>query len=257
MKWSILALAAVCSGCGFVHNVLGEMGGASVSVNGNTIQVRVKGGESVKDAGKMSTVSPEMGSFTKVELSLPFQATIEAGKPQSVEIEADEAVAKLISAKVEDGVLVIKAEGSFETKSPLRLRVSAPTLVGLEAGSSAKIVVLGVKADRFALALHGATSADWKGEVQKLDLELSGASRATLMGKVDEAQLELSGASRLEAEDVQSRAIEGSLSGASQASVSATQRLKVDASGASTLRYKGEPGERDTHTSGASRIEKL
>ncbi|MFN8218858.1 MAG: hypothetical protein U0S12_01840 [Fimbriimonadales bacterium] len=53
MKWSILALASVCSGCGFVHNVLGEMGGASVSVNGNTIQVRVKG-VIIEDAEKVS-----------------------------------------------------------------------------------------------------------------------------------------------------------------------------------------------------------
>jgi len=92
-------------------------------------------------------------------------------------------------------------------------------------------------------------------ETGDVRLGASGASRITLSGKGRKMALEISGASQGNLQDfvVADAAVE--LSGASRATVNATGKLDADVSGASALRYTGNPTMGSVKSSGASTIQ--
>jgi hypothetical protein len=77
-----------------------------------------------------------------------------------------------------------------------------------------------------------------------------------LSGSAAKLEIEASGASQLEAGHLQVTNARVGLSGASQATVAVSQDLSATVSGASQLRYVGEPTFARRDVSGASRIMK-
>lgn len=126
------------------------------------------------------------------------------------------------------------------------------TLSGASAGS-----VSGFRSsDRLDIALSGASSLDGGLEAVDTRINASGASRVVLEGSATEMVIVGSGASKLNLGDFAADTARVTLSGASEATVNALDRIDpVDVTGASTLRYRGDPNFGRVHTSGASTVE--
>lgn len=90
-----------------------------------------------------------------------------------------------------------------------------------------------------------------------IDAIAIGASDMTIKGKAGEAKITATGASNLKAGDLEVKKIKAAASGASDATVWATNELSASASGASSLKYKGTPTIFETHSSGASSVKKI
>src|SRR5438874_5525660 len=84
-------------------------------------------------------------------------------------------------------------------------------------------------------------------------LEGTGATRVTADGTVNELMATMSGASKLDAESLQVKTAELSISGAGKAEVSPSEVLKVAISGAGKVTYTGNPTV-EKHISGAGSI---
>ena len=83
-------------------------------------------------------------------------------------------------------------------------------------------------------------------------------ARALLVDRDTEVVIEGSGASSLDLADFTVDTAEVRLSGASEATVNALERIDpVDVSGASRLRYLGDPSLGEVSTSGGSSVDKL
>jgi hypothetical protein len=123
------------------------------------------------------------------------------------------------------------------------------------ASGAATTTLSGIADDRFQLDLSGASSCQLTGDAELLEVSLSGASRATIAGGTRQLKAECSGASQLDAMELSAEKASVELSGASTGQVNVSQELAADASGASTLRYAGEPSSLDKRSSGASTIE--
>jgi hypothetical protein len=91
------------------------------------------------------------------------------------------------------------------------------------------------------------------GWVQEQWVTLSGASELVVWGSADRENVTASGASRYDALDLEAERCNLSVSGASQALVWVHDRLEADASGASHVRFRGDPLV-VAHTSGASTV---
>jgi hypothetical protein len=77
----------------------------------------------------------------------------------------------------------------------------------------------------------------------------------TADGTVNELLATMSGASKLDAESLQVKTAELSISGAGRADVSASEVLKVAISGAGKVTYNGDPSI-EKHVSGAGSVRK-
>jgi hypothetical protein len=84
--------------------------------------------------------------------------------------------------------------------------------------------------------------------------ECSGASHISLTGKASKADLNGSGASGLDCGGLTANRVDVGLSGASKASIRATEKLDYDLSGASRLTYAGAPQIGNNGCSGASSV---
>ena len=100
-----------------------------------------------------------------------------------------------------------------------------------------------IVAEDWDVILSGSAHADLRGpECKTLDIESSGASKADVAVLSDSLQYEGSGSSDLHALDAPTRKARIDLSGASSARVAVKESIEVEASGASTCRYKAVDG---------------
>ena len=96
-----------------------------------------------------------------------------------------------------------------------------------------------IKAEDWDVVLSGSANVDLRGpSCRTLDIESSGASKADVAVLSDALQYEGSGSSDLHALDAPTRKAKIEISGASSARVAVRESLEVEASGASTCRYK-------------------
>ena len=91
-------------------------------------------------------------------------------------------------------------------------------------------------------------------DVNSLSADLSGASNFELDGSADDAAAKLSGASTLGGYDLVIQDLEIQLSGASNSRTTVDGTLDVNASGASSVLYKGDGVVTYQNLSGASQI---
>ncbi len=123
------------------------------------------------------------------------------------------------------------------------------------AGASKTDISAQFDLSRLDVDLSGASRLTLNGTVGKLEADISGASEISLLNRVTEIDADISGASSLHAFDADAENAYLDLSGASKAKVTVTKLLDVEASGASTVTYKGNPSVK-TRLTGASKVTK-
>jgi len=194
------------------------------------------GTHAVRGSGVSTRVTRSVAPFDAIDASGAFELQVTAGaKTAEVVVEGDDNIVTHFVTQVSGSTLELHLEsGSYEPKTPLVVRVSTPALENVQASGAIRIRATGLSGAAFRA-------------------ELSGASHLRAAGTVDRAHVSSSGACKVEAFDLAAARVELELSGASKAEVSASELLDVQASGASTVRYRGKP-EVKTSTSGASSV---
>jgi hypothetical protein len=117
--------------------------------------------------------------------------------------------------------------------------------------------VSGFRDNPLRLEASGAAMAKVEVNVPRVDLDLSSASQVDLRGSANELQVEGSSASQLDALHLQTERATLELSSASQAQVRASNDLKVDLRGASSVSYAGNPSNIEKNLRGASSLEQV
>lgn len=189
----------------------------------------------IKGSGVTARETREVSEFKSVDVSSIFEVEITAQKDYAVEVEADDNLLQHIKTEVSGGTLRIKSDDSLKPASPIRIRISAPDIEGIEASGASKVTLSNLKNSRLAVDASGVAKIDIAGETSNLQVDVSGAS------KVDAERL------------ISENAIVDA-SGASHASVNVLNELRTDASGASKIRYTGSPRNVEKNTSGASSV---
>lgn len=99
-------------------------------------------------------------------------------------------------------------------------------------------------------------ASEYKGNIKAnaVSMVISGASTVDLEGAAEDLSVNASGASTAKLFNLETKGAIVEVSGASGASVNASQLLKMRASGASSIEYKGAAVIKETNNSGASSI---
>lgn len=217
--------------------------------------------KSVKLSGVTKVSTKEVSAFDKVDVSGAIDVIVNIGNKSEVVIEADSAIMPYIVTEVKDRELRIYNKGiigSFNFKNnKIVVTITTPSILELESSGACDVTINDLKTDMFKVSLSGACDLIGSFECNVLDLEASGSSDSKLRGKVKNCNIELSGACDIKALDleVDSLKIEGS--GSSNVEITVQNSLDVELSGASELRYKGEPKYIKTDMSGVSNLTKI
>ncbi|MFH0893109.1 MAG: DUF2807 domain-containing protein [Bacteroidota bacterium] len=152
-----------------------------------------------------------------------------------------------VRSEVKDGILYLEGKGkaSFDYSK----------LNSIRASESANIMLDGeLKNTAFKIELSGAS--ELKGQINVTDLtaELTGASEANISGTAQGLLATASGASDLKAQNLVVTKAKIVASGASEVRMTVNGELDVDVSGASDVKYYGNPGVVNKRISGAAEL---
>ncbi|MFA6825385.1 MAG: DUF2807 domain-containing protein [Bacteroidia bacterium] len=217
--------------------------------------------KSVKLSGVTKVSTKEVSAFDKVDVSGAIDVIVNIGNKSEVVIEADSAIMPYIVTEVKDRELRIYNKdiiGFYNFKNnKILVTITTPSILELESSGACDVTINDLKTDMFKVSLSGACDLIGSFECNVLDFESSGSSDSKLRGKVKNCNIELSGACDIKALDleVDSLKIEGS--GSSNVEITVQNSLDVELSGASELRYKGEPKYIKTDMSGVSNLTKI
>ena len=217
--------------------------------------------KNVKLSGVTKVLTKEVSAFDKVDVSGAIDVIVNIGNKSEVVIEADSAIMPYVVTEVKDRELRIYNKGiigSFNFKNnKIVVTITTPSILELESSGACDVTINDLKTDMFKVSLSGACDLIGSFECNVLDFESSGSSDSKLKGKVKDCNIELSGASDIKALDleVDNLKIEGS--GSSNVEINVQNSLDVELSGASELRYKGEPKYIKTDMSGVSNLTKI
>ena len=180
--------------------------------------------EEVEGSGVIASEVRTLGSFTGMSVSGGFQVDVIQSDVEEVEITAEDNLIRFIRTDVIDGTLVV------EPDAEVRLRPTESIVVRIQAHEISELSVSG------AVILDADV-----GSVDELNVQVSGAALVRVVGSAEWQGLHLSGASTYHGLDLETDESVVTLSGASRAEVWVHDRLEVNGSGASVVRYRGHP----------------
>ncbi len=211
--------------------------------------------ETVDGNGNVVRQDRNVSPFRAIQVGSSFEVSLVQGDKESVVVEADENLMEYIVTEVRGHTLIAGTEKNLRNYDRLRLIVTFRELDQIDARGAVKIYGDDTLTfEDLSLEASGATEVILDLEAYSLSLGSSGASHLRLAGRCRTASLESSGASSLRADDLETEEFMLNISGAGEASVFVTKTLDVSVSGASHVKYKGNPQMIRQKTSGASSI---
>lgn len=210
----------------------------------------------VKDA---NAERRKVGSFSSIQAEGGIDIYVTQGKETGVAVSAStDEYRESIVTEVRGNTLYIAFKyknvwGNRMANPKAKAYVSVEILESVNVSGACDLVVAGVlKSDDLKVILSGASN--FKGEVQlnNCQFSMTGASDCRLTGKAERIKVQASGASSFKGYELNAGEADINASGASDVQMSISNSITVEASGASSVHYKGEPRLKGIRVTGAS-----
>ena len=191
----------------------------------------------IKGSGKLKSETRNVSGFKKIKAGGAVKLDVSVQKDFGVSVETDDNLLDKVTTKVDGDTLVIETKENISPSTTTDIKISMPELVDLDLSGASTGNIAGVKTD-------------------SLEVEASGACKLKLDGEVKTFKAVASGASTVDGEALRAENATADASGASTVIVNASGDADLDASGASSVYYLGEPKNLKQNSSGASSIKK-
>lgn len=197
--------------------------------------------KSAKGTEDMAEQTYAVGGFTAVSIGSAFTADITRGDAWHVQVTADSAILPHVKVEQDGDTLRVELERIVRLNvMNMHVAITMPELTSLTAAGASDVKIGGfAHTAQMTISAAGASKIAGAVHADTLALKASGASKITLQGAADRLTLQASGASLAHLEELSTAAAEITLSGASSADVTASERIDLVAGGGSELRYGG------------------
>ncbi|MGB3616659.1 MAG: DUF2807 domain-containing protein, partial [Catalinimonas sp.] len=214
-----------------------------------------------RDASEQYERTFDYRDFSALDIEDAFRVYVSRGDDYRVIISSDdEDLLESLNLSQNDEQLNISLDRNgrwfdrLRDRDRLRVDIEMPGLDDFRLRGAVKADVVGFDTDDLTVDLSGASDARMDLRARRLQVKLDGASELRLAGHGERFEAELSGASELRAYDYRAQDVDLEASGASEAQVHALESIRVDAGGASSVRYQGQPARTDIRDGGGSSV---
>jgi hypothetical protein len=222
------------------------------------LAIVVSGCTAIRGSGDVITIDVPIEDFSRLAVSHSFEVNVTVGDEPSLTLRVDDNLESSLDVGVTDGTLRIGLQPrTTVSNATLEADVTVTSLDAIEGSGAVNVHVGTLTGSTLQLQLSGASEVDGAVDFESMTGEISGASNMSLSGRVATLDIEASGASDLSLLDLEVEVLVVNLSGASSAEVSVTDSIEASLSGASSLRYRGDPDVSTLDVSGASSIGKI
>lgn len=193
--------------------------------------------------------------FDRLDMGSAFEITVQAGPAFAIVAEGDRRNLDDLDVYVRNGTLFAKYRTNRNRQHQTSFSITMPTVRSVAFSGASQSTITGfTNLTELSIELSGASKGEFVGDAARTMVDLSGASMLQVNGRGTALSAELSGASNLQAYPYPVGEATIDASGASKASITVSNVLVVDATGASTIRYRGTPTVRQ-RVSGASTVQ--
>ena len=196
----------------------------------------------VKGSGTKATETRTLAGFTKVALEGAMDVYVSQGSSESVRIEADDNILKVITTEIDNGELEISTSESIDPVTPIKIWVTAKTLEGMSIAGSGKMVTeTPFTSKTFDASIAG--SGDLHAEITADDLEanIAGSGNVVLKGTAKQASVNVAGSGDVKGFDLNAQSVKIDIAGSGDCEISAAQELTGNIAGSGSIYYRGEP----------------
>lgn len=205
-----------------------------------------------------------VSSFAKIKASTAVNVIITQVNPTSmgtesinnIKLEGDEDQVNKIKTEVKDGVLEIYSVDPKDDND-VKVYVNHTGLNGIDVSGAASVKSTNqLSIDKLILNSSGAGSVKIQLAAKEVSITGTGAGNFNLSGSTDKLSVDVSGACDLKAYNLATENTVVSATGAATAKINAKKSLEAKASGAGTIKYSGDPANKNIEVSGAGTVKK-
>lgn len=218
------------------------------------------GTSALLDKGQYSsnTQTFDYKDFDEVSIGGPYHVQIRQGNTYSVKVQGKERDINRMEISKRGSELNIEFEDKtielFDDRDPILILITAPEFSKIDLSGAIKADIGNISGNNLELGFYGATKAAVNVRTQNLKVDIAGASTTSFRGTTEVLELDASGACKIDANQLKADEVTIETSGVTKADVYAVSTLRADASGASNISYRGNPGNTTIDASGASKI---
>lgn len=199
-----------------------------------------------------------VGNFTGIKVGGAFNVYLKQANSTKVVVEAEEDLHDDIRTEVKGGVLHIDMKWDWKwnkNHEKINIYINIDKMDYLDVSGAADLSAADpIRVDDLELECSGAGDIDLELSARSLDVTVSGAGDLRISGSTDRQKVRLSGAGDYKAGDLKSKYTYAKASGAGSVTVHASEEIEAFASGASSVKYYGNPEKERTSSSGAGSI---
>jgi len=212
-------------------------------------------------SSNITTTQATFSDYNGIDASTAFTVYINfSNDEESIEIEANDNLHQHIEVKKQNGILFIGIEDNVHVRgnATLNAYITTKDLSSFSASGASRIIVEDlVETNNAQIYLSGASKFIGQFNVDQLYSDLSGASILDIDGFSNDFELDASGASVFRNYVFSTKKMKADLSGASNAYLTVEEEIDIEASGASSLMFKGNAIITHQDLSGASTVKKM
>jgi len=211
----------------------------------------------VHGSGNQKTESRKVDDFSRIDISGGFKVILKQDSSLSVKITADDNLLKYIKSYTDGDRLRIYSKKNMCNNGEMIINIGVRNLQEVKASGAVEIESDGkIKTQDLAFKLSGATKVTMDLDAANVTTKGSGATEVNLKGQATSHNIDLSGSGKVYALDFVVGSCEIQTSGVGHSEVNVLKSLEIHSSGASEVKYRGNPSITNDK-SGASSVEKV
>jgi hypothetical protein len=212
----------------------------------------------VKGSGHQVTETHKMGDFTQIDISGGFKVNLKQDSSMVVSINADDNLMKYIRTSVDGDRLRIETRRNLCGSGEMVINIGVKNLEKIKTSGAIDLTSDGKLVTKdLSLDLNGGSKVNMELDAANVNTEGSGASEINLKGQATSHKVHLTGSGKIYAFDFVVGSYDIETTGASECEINVLHDLNVNTTGASEIKYRGNPTNVNSHKTGASTLTKV
>ncbi|MFK7813475.1 MAG: head GIN domain-containing protein [Maribacter sp.] len=217
--------------------------------------------DTIRASDEVSSLDYSIPDYATLKVSNAFNTTVTFSETEeSIRIEANDNLHDRIVVQREGNSLIIKLKKFTNVRGNATLNAYIVTkdISKFDLSGATKLTLENIwENTNGSIELSGASNFTGEVTIDRLNLDMGGASSLDLYGAATTLDADLSGSSDIRDFDLSVVDLKIEMSGASEASLSISESIDIRASGASSLKFKGDAAITYKRLTGASEIVKI
>jgi hypothetical protein len=200
-------------------------------------------GNGIKGSGNITTENRAANQdFKSIEASRGIKVIVTQSDNKSITVEADDNLQQHIITKIENGVLIIESNQSYNATETPVVNVKMPVISGLSTSSGSEISSSGVlKTENIDVKSDSGSEINIEVEADVIKIESESGSSIEASGKALKLETSSSSGSQIDAKNLMTNEVKANSESGSSISVYPIVRLDAKASSGSSVTYHKMP----------------